>query len=143
MARSVDIVRILLAWGLITSAGCGKPAPLRKAPVTGKVTFESKPVSGGTLRFLPNADKGNTSKVPFICVGQIGPQGEYELSTDRGDDADTGPGAPLGWYKVVYHPARNATAIKVDSSYLSVVSTPLSIEVVENPQPGQYDIVLK
>ncbi len=86
--RSVGVWRVFFACGLVALAGCGKPAPLKKATVTGKVTLGGKPVSGGTLRFLPNADKGNTSKVPFVGVAQIGPKGDYEVSTDRGDEQD-------------------------------------------------------
>jgi hypothetical protein len=131
--------RVLVACALIGLVGCGKPGPRPRAAVKGKVTLGDKAVTAGSVRFLADGEKGNSA--PLIGVGKVGSEGEYELATDRGAEADVGPGLPLGWYKVIYIPGRGGPA--VDSKYTAVATTPLSIEVVAEPQPGQYDIVVK
>jgi hypothetical protein len=131
----------LVACALLAAPACSKSGPHKKAPVKGKVMLDDKPVTGGTLRFLADVGKGNTATV--VCIGQIGPQGEYEAVTDRGPDVDVGAGVPLGWYKVVYVPPRKGTAPAVDAKYTDLGTSPLAVEVVENPGPGQYDITLK
>jgi hypothetical protein len=57
-------------------------------------------------------------------------------------------GAPLGWYKVVVialDNARPGVNLKsfIDKKYGDEKTTPLSVEVVENPEPGRYDLDLK
>jgi hypothetical protein len=141
--ESRRFARLGLALGclLLAVAACGKPAPHKKGTVTGKLTVGDKPVTVGQVRFFADTSKGNTAAV--ICIGQVGAQGEYELVTDRGDDMDIGPGVPLGWYKVVYSPPKKGPPAKVDERYTKLTTTPLELEVVENPEKGRYDIDLK
>jgi hypothetical protein len=61
--------------------GCGGP---RLAKVTGKVTYGSKPVTGGKIMFYPESGR--------MALGEIGPDGTYTLTTFKpGDGALVGP----------------------------------------------------
>lgn len=62
--------------------GCGPSRP-ETAPVTGKVTFQGKPVPEGTIVFYP--EKGRSA------TGRIQPDGTYVLTAfEDGDGALTG-----------------------------------------------------
>lgn len=135
--RSGSVWRRLLACCLFSLAGCGG---LKLVPVSGTAMLGDKPIPSGGFCFTPDIEKGNNAHV--VCVGRIGPDGRYEVKTATVNASQGGPGAPLGWYKVTYIDLRNSPAIKVNSKYLSNGSTPLLIEIVTNPKPGQYDIKL-
>ncbi len=76
-----------LAIPLLSAAGCGgrRPGP-PLVPVTGKVTFDGRPVHPGVVTFF-DAELQGTSAT-------IGPDGRYRVSCDRG------PGLPAGEYRV-------------------------------------------
>jgi hypothetical protein len=133
------ILPILWASALATAAGCGG---LKLVPVAGTVTAaDGKPLQGGAVCFSPDASKGNQARVS--CRGRIDSHGHYALSTSAVQGADSGKGAPLGWYKVtLITTLPGAPEIKVDSQYLDPEKTPLSIEVVADPAPNAYDIKL-
>jgi hypothetical protein len=123
---------------LLLSSGCGGGAA--PAPVAGHVTLNSKPMSSGTVTFVPNKAKGNTSgEEP---MGEINAKGEYTLQT-RGK-----PGAALGWYKVTVTstgpitPDNTSvtTTSLINTTYTNPTTTPLEKEVVEKPAPGAYDL---
>lgn len=78
-------VSIILAVVLV-AVGCdGGP---KRAPVSGAVKLDGKPLTTGTVLFVPQAGG------PY-AKGTIGPDGSYELQTDDGKD-----GAVLGSYFV-------------------------------------------
>jgi hypothetical protein len=130
------LLAALCAFGLIPLAGCGP----RYVPVSGTVTLDGKPLQGGVIRFTPDTSKGNTAHVS--CTGPV-QDGHYTLRTIGVTKADTGSGAALGWYKVsLFTNLPGQPRIEVNSKYTSVEKTPLSIEVVDNPEPGHYDIKL-
>src|SRR5437879_6512281 len=83
----------LSAWGCLLAVliGCGKGDP-KLIPVDGKVTFGGKPLTTGTVIFVPDTSKGNESKEE--PRGIIDSEGRYRLTTHIID------GAPPGWYKV-------------------------------------------
>ena len=78
----------MAALVLLTLVGCGRSGP-EMASVSGRVTFEGKPVPKGTIAFKPVAPNGRTA------TGAIGPDGSYTLQTEEADD-----GAQLGEYVV-------------------------------------------
>jgi hypothetical protein len=101
------------------------------------------PLQFGTVTFQPDATKGNSSH--HQPTAGITPQGTYELFT-VGKVA-----APLGWYKVMVSahelegdPENKAGGRRfrnrINSKYEDLKTTPLSIEVVEHPAPGAYDL---
>jgi hypothetical protein len=59
------------------------------ASVSGKVTYNGKPVPKGTISFVPVSGNGRNA------VGELGPDGSYKLQTET-----TGDGAELGDYTV-------------------------------------------
>jgi hypothetical protein len=59
------------------------------ARVSGKVTYQGKPVVKGTIAFLPVAPGGRNA------TGEIGPDGSYRIQTEEPND-----GAQLGEYRV-------------------------------------------
>lgn len=61
------------------------------AQVTGKVTYQGKPVPKGTITFV--SEKGGRN-----ATGQLDPQGNYRLQTEK-----PGDGALLGEYKVTVY----------------------------------------
>jgi hypothetical protein len=121
---------------LIPFAGCGP----RYVPVSGTVTLDGKPLSGGVLVFSPDAAKGNSARIS--CSGPV-KDGRYTLETSGILRADSGAGAPLGWYKVtLITDLPGQPKVEVNPKYRNVEQTPLSKEVVNNPEPGHYDIQL-
>jgi hypothetical protein len=80
----------LLAIGLIalTPLACGKGGP-ELAKVTGKVTYNGKPVTKGTITFVTIDKTGRNA------TGAIQPDGSYTLQTE-----EPGDGAQLGDYNV-------------------------------------------
>jgi hypothetical protein len=136
-ARPVRLV--LCACGLLAATGCGG---LKFVPVSGKVTLGGKPLGGGAVSFVPDASKGNTNRLS--CMGRVGPNGGYELTTTGVTKAETGQGVPLGWYKVtLVTTLPGVPEITVDPKYLDPDKTPLAIEVVANPEPDRYDFKLE
>lgn len=132
---------ILGAVGLTCLVGCG----VRRVPVSGTVTVDGEPLNGGILCFAPDSSKGNTAQI----VGE-GPvqDGRYEIQTSGVTKADTGPGLPLGWYKVFLRIREGGSkkipkpTVEVNDIYKSAETTPLSVEVKDNPDPGAYDFKL-
>jgi hypothetical protein len=95
MKRAVcRLLFVSFTVALVALTGCGgsdsKLPPL--IPVAGKVTIGGTPLAQGTVTFLPDESKGNTSK--FSPTGMIQSDGTYKLMTSNT------AGAPAGWYKV-------------------------------------------
>jgi hypothetical protein len=103
--------------------------------VSGKATVDGKPLTSKacTLMFAP--DKDNPLKK--IAAAELDANGVYRLTTGARE------GVPLGWYKVyVAYDARQSRGAPppINPKYFDAASTPHSIEVVENPKPGAYDL---
>jgi len=124
---------------LTSLVGCGG---IRRLPVSGTVTLDDQPLNGGALSFAPDPAKGNKSQI----TGN-GPvkEGRYELQTTAINRADSGPGVPPGWYKVFYKTLNLSTKknplsqLEVNDKFKSAETTPISVEVKDNPEPGAYD----
>jgi hypothetical protein len=136
---------LLLAF---VGAGCGDTSGVgRTVPVRGTITLDGAPVTAPStvVLFKPDTAKGNQS--PFEPVGTVDGQGRYTLST-RGKK-----GAPPGWYKVIVsatdgrlspatkdrHPAPKSL---LPAPYGHEKTTPLAVEVVEDPAAAAYDLKL-
>jgi hypothetical protein len=64
--------------------GCGGP---KLGKVTGKVTYNGKPVTGGKILFYPESGR--------MALGEIGPDGTYSLTTFK-----PGDGALVGSHRI-------------------------------------------
>ena len=73
----------LVLLGLL--AGCSGSDQFPTAKVSGKITYQNKPVPNGTVMFVPEGDKPS-------ATGELKPDGTYELTTyEEGDGAVLGP----------------------------------------------------
>jgi hypothetical protein len=130
---------ILGAVVMTSVVGCGG---VKRVPVSGTVMLDDKPLNGGYLEFTPDTAKGNTAKINGMSPIK---EGRYNLETNGITRADSGPGVPLGWYKVTFRILEESTkkhpqpSINVNDKFKSVETTPLSVEVKDNPDPGAYD----
>ena len=114
---------------LVGFAGCGAlssapPAPTT-VPVTGKVTYQGRPLTKGTVMFEPEG-AGKEGR------GEIQPDGTYVLSTYKKDD-----GAVLGNHHVT---VLNADKM-VPQKYAGRGTSKLEMEVSEGKT--DYSINLK
>lgn len=127
------ICLIISLFIVMFCTGCGSNGLV---PVSGKVMNGDQPLKAplGLITFHPDKDKGNTGTINPRA--ELGPEGTYELFTDGQK------GAPAGWYKVVVvaseadvGEAEDGSALVpqyyVQDAYMSVETTPLSIEVKE------------
>jgi hypothetical protein len=133
---------ILGAFAVASVVGCGG---VRRIPVSGTVTVDDQPLNGGYLVFTPDTAKGNTHRIS--CTSPV-KGGRYNLETNGVTRADSGSGVPLGWYKVTFRILVEGTKkhpqapITVNDKFKNVETTPLSVEVKDNPEPGAYDFKL-
>jgi hypothetical protein len=72
-------------------SGCGNSNPAQ-FQVKGKITLDAKPITKGTVEFIPDGSKATKGPIAF---GVINPDGTYELKTFKDKD-----GAKAGFYKV-------------------------------------------
>lgn len=96
---------ILLASGGLLLPGCSssttQPDFADLHQVKGVVKRAGQPVKGGVVTFT-----GVPADPAFIINSEVGPDGNYTLSTVRTTDTagERKPGAPAGKYKVTYEP---------------------------------------
>jgi hypothetical protein len=134
-----------LLVALIGAAGCGG---VKRIPTTGTVTLDGQPLTEGVLQFIPDASKGNSMRLS--CSGPIS-NGRWNLVTSGMERSDTGTGAPVGRFKVVYTlpnegskaPGASGTAApKVADKYRREDTTTISIELTDPPPAEGYKIEL-
>jgi hypothetical protein len=110
--------------------------------VEGKVLVDGQPLTLGTVILTPDKTKGNESL--HEPRGKINAEGVYRASIAKGRE-----GVPPGWYKVSIS-AQRMKDPKDSYSYESVIpkryavpeKSGLSLEVVEKPAAGAYDLKL-
>jgi hypothetical protein len=138
----VSLVFAVLGLAVVP-AGCGDRSDVGgTVPVVGKVTVNGKPVKAGTVSFRPDKSKGNTSvHEPY---GEIDADGNYKLFTGKKE------GAPVGWYRVAVFAGEPVEVGNLSGQarwyanpkYAAAESSGLTVEVVEQPAPGAYDLKL-
>jgi hypothetical protein len=84
-------LKVILALALpVLTIGCGGASGPVMGKVSGKVTYQGKPLTQGTVSFVSNDPNGaNANSV-------IGPDGSYSLQTTNPSD-----GAVVGEYRVI------------------------------------------
>jgi len=142
------VVLVLLLAAFLSIFGCTKQEKLTE--VKGTLYIGDQPAKSpegakieGFVTFHPDASKGNTWQEE--AIGHVKPDGTYELDM-RGKK-----GAAQGWYKVgvmfadVIDPANpyvTTWRMPNPEKYQYWSKSGIAVEVVDNPQPGQYDIKL-
>jgi hypothetical protein len=95
-------------------AGCSGESRFETAAVQGKITYRGKPLSSGTIMFVPKDDRPS-------AVGEIQPDGVYRLTTYREND-----GAVLGDHAVMITAVEdNANKLPEERSGLPQLLIPL------------------
>lgn len=134
------IAAMALIGTALATAGCDKRSNLQKlgvgpmVPVQGKVTLAGKPLLGGNVFFYP---EGETQA--YVPSGLIDTKGNYTVNTS-GE-----AGVPVGKYRVTVDPSSEDKNqdMTMDLKYASSTNSPLTLNVTENPTPGQYDLKLE
>ena len=132
---------LLIGGAVFGFVGCGSEEGEKLAPVTGKLTVDGKPLTSGSVSFRPDGSKGNASQ--HQPNGAIDPGGKFVLSVPPARK-----GAPPGWYRVVItalddpQPGKPLKSF-IDMKYSDEKTTPLTIEVIANPEAGRYDFNLR
>ena len=91
--------RTCFAIAALALSGCGQSGP-KPCQITGKVTFQGKPVSAASIRFSnPRAGVDITAK--------LDDHGKYTVATARGT------GLPEGTYAVAIMPGRESVPVGV------------------------------
>jgi hypothetical protein len=120
---------------LVVLPGC---RGIKRIPVSGSVSLDGKPLSVGVVNFFPDTEKGNDHRIAALGPAK---SGSYTLATTAVRNYDNGMGVPVGWYKVcLLTDIPGAEDLKIHPRFKDPNKTPISIEVVENPGPGAYDI---
>lgn len=90
-ARNGGSVAVLACAGALLLTGCsGDDGIGKRFPVSGKVTYDGKPLTSGTVNFLPEDPATGRP-----ATGEIQTDGSYKLTTQT-----PGDGAMGGKYKV-------------------------------------------
>jgi hypothetical protein len=135
MHRLSERSLLCLALCVTLLAGCNRGP--RRVPVSGSVTLDGEPVNAGVLHYYPDDKKGNEHRVDALSPAR---GGKYNLVTTAVRDSETGSGAPLGWYKVYLQTDLPGVDLKIHPRFTDANTTPILVEVVDNPAPGAYDI---
>ncbi len=89
LRQSIALVVASLSM-VIVCVGCGSKVPYNVAPVSGTVTLDGQPLTGGKVMFAPIA-QGNTAKAGKPGFGQLNADGTFVISTySDGDGAVVG-----------------------------------------------------
>jgi hypothetical protein len=108
-------------------------------PVSGRVTVGEEPLEEGTITFIPEPSKGNTSV--FFATGVV-ENGTYQVSTEGKN------GVPPGWYKVIVYdtslaklPSPGRPPSRFHPRFSDPDHTPLCIQIEESSAKS-YDFAL-
>ena len=135
---------LLIAACAVASAlsGCGGSAKL--APVHGKLEFEGKPVTAGTILFAPKGKEEGQFEVGKPSTGAPDEKGEFQLSTYKKDD-----GALIGMHTVIYSapeaPTTNDPEIRARDMeiYKQFKGLKLPENTMVEVKPGKNELVFK
>ena len=114
---------LLSLVSLVSLLGCGAASDdLPTAKVTGKVTADGEPVTGGDLIFVP-IGKGKNA------AGTVGSDGSFTLTTYIKDD-----GAIVGKHQVTFTPASVAVAAPAAGGHTPTPASPYAGLVPEEAE---------
>ena len=110
----------LFALGLsyFLICGCGGSGARQVAPVSGVVTIDGKPLTQGTVTFVPTV--GQSAKAT------INPDGSYVMTTYSSSD-----GAPVGENRVMVDAAIRGRSGSDDLLGMSIIESPIPREYAD------------
>lgn len=97
--------------GIVMLAGCGGSLKLATGKVSGKVTHNGQPVTGGTITFVPIAKK-DVKEAGLSARCAIQSDGTYKASTYGQFD-----GAVIGKHTVMFTPPSVETPVVADGAH--------------------------
>ena len=112
--RIVSLMVLLVSLAL---SGCGSSTQ----KVSGQVTFNGQPVTGGSLTFLPKTVEGS-QEAGKPATATVGSDGKYVLGTEKADD-----GARVGRYQVSY------------SAPVAEMPAGVELKPGQSPPPSPFD----
>jgi hypothetical protein len=120
------IARILFLAAIVwTPLGCGQSGPAYW-PISGKVTFQGKPVGNGQIRFC-------NSKAGIDVVESLDAEGRYTVVTGKRK------GVPGGQYQVAVMPKLDFSNVKCNKDGRPLPSTMPSVSERNPPNiPAKY-----
>lgn len=116
------------ALAMLAAAGCGPKAD-ELAPVQGQVHYLGRPISGGTIVFVPDPERGGRGP---LALGEIDMDGHFTLQSDGK------PGAVVGWHRITVAPPGE---MSVDSGLPRHYSDPDTSGLSRQIKSGQANVV--
>src|SRR5262245_28829477 len=147
---------LVVVFGLAALTGCGGASRLQTAPVTGKVTFDGKPLANAEIWLVPTSENVKNAKVTIRPYAKTKADGTFRVTSYFVDD-----GAPVGEYAVMVVPAGSRTDTDEDramhrpsenkaierrrGSFLAKYKDPTTsgLTVAVKDAPNQLDLELK
>ena len=131
VSKNVPKILVLFVLGMagIGLCGCGRPK-FEMGTVTGRVTLGGIPLQSGAIYFLPQH--------AMAAVGNIGPDGRYELRSRR-----SGDGAAVGRHRVFIKQAVEEGVSRgpaVPQRYEDVTTSGWEVEVKPGKNVFDFDI---
>lgn len=124
---------ILFTGSVLLIVGCGQRAASGLAPVSGKVSYQGRPLHTGTVVFTPDSVRGTTGE---LARGEIQPDGTYRLKS--GEQMGTVPGTHrVTVIAIEQGPAGATPQSLLPSKYRDPELSGLSCEVV----PGRENTI--
>lgn len=134
--KSLSIAQSLVLVSLLSIVGCGSSSGL--VSVKGKITYNGKPVSSGTVSFV--SDDSATA------YGNLTADGSYELMTEK-----PGDGAKPGKYKVIVVAMQDQAGLlpeqrsplpapTVPMKYTSLATTDLTAQVENKDNTIDFEL---
>ncbi len=118
----VSSVQVATLFGMLLVAGCGEGVDTKPtAKVTGNVTYDGKPVTGGSLMFSPTGGSNN----------QPGKAGDATIKSDGTFTVTTyssGDGAVVGQHRIAFMPPapENAPAATPGGAHSEAPAAPFA-----------------
>lgn len=124
----MELFRLVgLGFSVLLICGCGGSGARQVAPVSGIVTVDGKPLSQGTVMFVPTV--GQSAK------GTINPDGSYVMTT-----YSNGDGAPVGENRVIVDAAIRGRSGNDDLLGMSIIESPIPREYAD---VGRSNLIFK
>jgi hypothetical protein len=115
------LLTLTLAAALFLLAGCGPTFSQKVAlyELTGNVTREGKPVKEGGIIFIPESGSWGGMVVNAAVIQD----GTYKATTSRTTGTATviDDGAPVGRFKVVYHPPSDGQRMGLETELPDII----------------------
>jgi hypothetical protein len=146
--RAVVSLTVCLALAAMMSAGCGSKS--KSNELSGKVTYNGNPVTGGSLKFYPADGKGAPYPVPLSRDGTYVasgiPKGKMKVTVETVKGTTPGYHMPGGGKlppgtKVPEVDTSNAPVyVQIPRKYASEKTTPLNCDVTGGKQEASFDL---